>query len=642
MKSIHLLFYTVSKLQVINFPGETLSLSAIANFENTDNEQDVILHGYLGSSANLSKNLRFVQLISKDRTHSIQLVSSSKALPNRDQAAHEMIKKLPMHTPVAVRGLLRKREQQPEQDSGGIQKINHVELDLLSVQSLNDFPSDIIATPDTVFGPEQRHLQLRADVELRKALSFRSDVGLTLRSKLHALGFIDIETPLLFKSTPEGAREFIIPTRRKGFAYALPQSPQQFKQILMGSGIPKYYQIARCFRDEDLRADRQPEFTQLDMEMSFVGAEQVMYTMEDLMQSIWSKYLLHNLPSPFLKLSYTDAMSMYGSDKPDTRLNMQITRVDYLLPGDLVSKISPLQAPVVESLMLRFEQNLSNGSTTIRRFIANFLDSAEGAPFVSNPDGGPGIFVVDSSKPLQGLQALGFEAAERIEEMYQIKDGDLIVLQARRDVPFSGGSTSLGNLRLALHATAVREGHVKPPSGYNPLWVIDFPLFSPITQNEPGQGGSAGLAATHHPFTSPKTAEDVDMLAVDPSKVIGDHYDLVINGVELGGGSRRIHSAEMQEFIMRDILKMGPERLAEFSHLLNVLRAGCPPHAGIALGFDRLVTLMLGKSSVREVIAFPKTGKGEDVLVKSPGRLSDEILKTYFLHIRSSDDRTSV
>lgn len=240
-----------------------MDISTIAELETPAAGQVVILHGYLGSTANLSKSLLFVQLISKDRTCSIQLVSSPKGLPEKDFSAHELVKKLSMHTPVAVRGVLREREQPPEQDSGSIRKIKHVEVDVLSVQSLNEFPSDIIATPDTVFGSDQRHLQLRADVDLRKALCFRSDVGLVLRSQLHDLGFVDIETPLLFKSTPEGAREFIVPTRRKGYAYALPQSPQQFKQILMGSGIPKYYQFARCFRDEDLRADRQPEFTQV-------------------------------------------------------------------------------------------------------------------------------------------------------------------------------------------------------------------------------------------------------------------------------------------------------------------------------------------------------------------------------------------
>lgn len=227
--------------------------------------ENVVLHGYLGSSAGLSKNLYFVQLISKDRARSIQIVSSLKTLKDGDPSAHESIRKLPMHTPVAVQGLLRERKQQPDQETSNVEKIMHVEVDLLSLQPLNEFPSDIIATPDTIFGPEQRHLQLRAEGQLRKALSYRSEVGLTLRSKLHDLGFVEIETPLLFKSTPEGAREFIVPTRRKGLAYALPQSPQQFKQILMGSCIPKYYQFARCFRDEDLRADRQPEFTQVSI-----------------------------------------------------------------------------------------------------------------------------------------------------------------------------------------------------------------------------------------------------------------------------------------------------------------------------------------------------------------------------------------
>lgn len=249
----------------MDFPEETASFTSIATLLEPDTEKTVVLHGYLGSSTSRSKNLLFVQLLSKDRTRSIQIVSSSKALPGKDDSAHKVINRLPMHTPVAVRGLLRKREQPPKQDSGEVEKVKHLELDLLGVQSLNEFPADIIATPDTVFGPHQRHLQLRANTDLRKALITRSEVGLTLRSRLHELGFVDIETPLLFKSTPEGAREFIVPTRRKGFAYALPQSPQQFKQILMGSGIPRYYQFARCFRDENLRADRQPEFTQVSV-----------------------------------------------------------------------------------------------------------------------------------------------------------------------------------------------------------------------------------------------------------------------------------------------------------------------------------------------------------------------------------------
>ncbi|KAL8638358.1 MAG: hypothetical protein Q9228_004484 [Teloschistes exilis] len=615
----------------LTFPDETRSLTSSGSIPLPKGEEIVVLHGYLGSTASLAKKLLFVQLIGKDRTRSIQIVSSAKTLKDGDASAHETIKKLPMHTPVVVRGLLRERKQRPEQDSSEIEKIKHVEVDLLSIQPLNEFPSDIIATPDTLFGPEQRHLQLRSEAELRKALSFRSKVGLTLRSKLDHLGFVDIETPLLFKSTPEGAREFIVPTRRKGFAYALPQSPQQFKQILMGSGIPKYYQFARCFRDEDLRADRQPEFTQLDLEMSFAGAEQVMPIIEDLVRSIWLQHLNVRLPEEFPRMSYEKAMSEYGSDKPDTRLNTILSRLDYLLPGDLTAKITSLQCPIIEAFVLRFDSNPSNDPHITRNFIGSFLDSPDGTPFMANPDGGPGVFVIDSQKPLQGLQALGFEAAERIEDMYRIEDGDLLIVQARVNRPFSGGSTALGNLRLALHAAAVRQGFIKPPIGFAPLWITDFPLFSPTLDSEPGQGGSAGLAATHHPFTSPKTARDVDMLLLDPSKVIGDHYDLVINGIEMGGGSRRIHNAELQALIMRDVLKMRAERLADFSHLLEVLRAGCPPHAGIALGFDRLIALMLGKSSVRDVIAFPKTGKGEDPLVKSPGPLSEATLKTYHL-----------
>jgi aspartyl-tRNA synthetase len=273
----------------------------------------------------------------------------------------------------------------------------------------------------------------------------------------------------------------------------------------------------------------------------------------------------------------------------------------------------------------------------MRQFISGFLDAPSNARFLANPDGGPGVFIYDSSKPLQGLQAFGFEAAEEIERLLEPNNGDAIILQARAKSTFSGGSTALGDLRSALHRAAVKEGLLATPLGFAPLWITDFPLFSPESDadaTEPSQAGSAGLAATHHPFTSPKTAADVDLLATDPARVIGDHYDLVLNGVELGGGSRRIHNADVQRYVMQDVLRMSEARIQQFSHLLQALRAGCPPHAGIALGFDRLVAVMLGKESLRDVIAFPKTGKGDDAMMKSPGPLTEDVLTTYHLKVR--------
>ncbi|KAK1066773.1 aspartate--tRNA ligase msd1, partial [Friedmanniomyces endolithicus] len=254
-----------------------------------------------------------------------------------------------------------------------------------------------------------------------------------------------------------------------------------------------------------------------------------------------------------------------------------------------------------------------------------------------NPDGQPGIFIVDSRKPLQGLQPFGFEAAEQVDEMLALEDGDLLVLQARKKLSFAGGSTPLGNLRLALHKAAVKQGFLPAPKGFAFTWIMDFPLFSPNTDSDPGQGGFAGISSTHHPFTAPKSPGDVDLLLTDPLQAKADHYDLVLNGVELGGGSRRIHNAEMQAFILRDILKMSEVRMRDFDHLIEVLRAGCPPHAGMALGFDRLVAVMLGRESVRDVIAFPKSGRGQDLLVKSPTMMTEEQLKTYHLRIRDGE-----
>ncbi|KAK8214321.1 putative aspartyl-tRNA synthetase [Phyllosticta capitalensis] len=605
----------------------------IKDLQNAELGERVVLHGYLGNRHELSKKFSFVPLIGKDLNQIVQVVSDREYAGN----AHSRFRLEQTNSPVAIEGVVKKRKSAKKGRHQSKFKrhefaIEDVEIWLKKYTPLNTFPKTTQFDKDTVFHSHQRHLQLRSSRELLDALKFRAKVGAICRDELgNKQDFLEVETPLLFKSTPEGAREFLVPTRTKGLAYALPQSPQQYKQTLMASGIPKYYQIAKCFRDEDLRADRQPEFTQLDLEMSFAGAEDVMDCIEGLIRRLWSEMLSQTLPLKFPRMTYNEAMAKYGSDKPDIRLGMEISRIDHLLPADLISKIGPHAFPAVDVFKLRLEDT---PPSKVSRLISNFMKSPEARPFIENPDGQPGVAVIDSSKPLRGLQIFGFEAAERLEEDLGLEDGDVIMIQARKDEPFSGGSTKIGQLRLALHKAAVAAGYLPQPEGFKFLWINDFPLFSPTNDTDPGQGGTAGLASTHHPFTAPKTAEDVDLLATDPAAARADHYDIVVNGVELGGGSRRIHRAEVQEWIMREVLKMKPERIEDFRHLLDILSAGCPPHAGIALGFDRLIAVMLGKESVRDVIAFPKSGKGEDLLVKSPNEVTKEQLEVYHLQLK--------
>ena len=372
--------------------------------------------------------------------------------------------------------------------------------------------------------------------------------------------------------------------------------------------------------------------------MAFANGEDVMEAMErKIIVPLWKSILSIDLLHPFARMSYDQAMSQYGSDKPDLRIPIQpFASMAYLIPADLTSMITGLDEPIVEAMVVPMESTAKE----TRAFIKAFLDSTEGCIFNKNPDGGPGVFIYDSSKPLHGLAAFGFEAVENIERDIELEDGYLIILQARKKALHSGGSTFLGNLRNEIFKAAVSEGLLPAPSWkeFKPLWVTEFPLFSPSDFSEPGQGGNAGFASTHHPFTSPKTPEDVDMLLTDPTKAVGDHYDLVINGEEIGGGSRRIHQAAMQEFIFRQILRMDDNKVREFDHLLEALRAGCPPHAGIALGFDRLVAMLASskfakKMTMRDVIAFPKSGKGDDLLMKSPGAMTDEALEVYHLKL---------
>lgn len=620
--------------KTLNFPAASCSFDDLRRDCTSLLNHEVVLHGYLGTRRDASKTLTFAELRDMHLGSSIQLVSTLTEGQEGSDTAHQQLRLLAEHTPVAITGTVKPRKAPRATTSPGRPGtlITGAEVKVEKVTPLNEFPKDIIMNEDTVFPAEQRHLQLRNDAELRNALAFRSRVARKIRDELgDRHGFIEVETPLLFKSTPEGAREFLVPSRSPGMAYALPQSPQQYKQILMASGIPRYLQIAKCFRDEDLRADRQPEFSQVDLEMAFATGEDVMNVMESVIKMLWSDLLQMDLPDKFARMTYHEAMSRYGSDKPDLRLGCEIRRIEYMLPVDLIQKIGPLDFPIVEVMKIP----ISDDTQQTRKFVNTFMDSPEAQPFIQNPEGQPGIFIVDSRKPLQGLQPFGFEAAEQLEETLSLEDGDLVVIQARKDAPFSGGATPMGNLRLALHKAAVRHNYIAaPPSGFAFTWITDFPLFSPTAENEPGQGGAAGIAATHHPFTAPKTPEDVDLLVTDPLQVTADHYDLVVNGVELGGGSRRIHNAAMQEYIMREVLRMSDERMRDFTHLIEVLRAGCPPHAGMALGFDRLIAVMLGKESVRDAIAFPKSGKGEDVLVKSPARMTADQLETYHLQLK--------
>ena len=618
--------------QSLVFPKATYEFK---DLENVAAPTEVVLHGYIGARRDLSKKFSFIQLISRDFDYNIQLKSAGDT-SEESSLVHEKLKGCRPNSPVVIRGILEPRPDQSCKDALKRHLIKTREISISAFQSLNELPKTLVLNPNTNMGPDQRHLQLRQEKDLRDALRFRANVAQASRDWLQKEhGFFEIETPLLFKSTPEGAREFLVPTRKKGFGYALPQSPQQFKQILMGSGISRYFQIARCFRDEDLRADRQPEFTQLDLEMSFATGEDVMRCVEALIKTLWAVTLQSPLPEIFPRMTYAQTMAQYGSDKPDLRRELEINRVGHLIPADLVAKITHLCNPIVECLIIKCRKGGGDPKSTVE-MVSAFMDSSEGAAFRDNPDGAPGIFVLDTKRPLSGLSAFGFEAAERILELYEPEDGDLLLVQARPDSPFTGGSTALGRLGLELHQLAVSCGLAVPPTGTRPLWVTDFPLFSPAGAgggSELGQGSAAGLVSTHHPFTAPKTPTDVALLATEPARAVGDHYDLVLNGVELGGGSRRIHHAGAQAYVLREVLRMPEARVAEFAHLLAVLRDGCPPHAGFALGFDRLVAVMLGKESIRDVIAFPKSGRGEDPLVKSPGPMTEEALRIYHLKL---------
>jgi aspartyl-tRNA synthetase len=512
-------------------------------------------------------------------------------------------------------------------------------LEVLNMAEVLPFPVDdpeIANKVNEELRLQYRYLDLRRP-EMARNLKLRSKVAIATRSYMDEQGFLEVETPTLFKSTPEGAREFLVPNRREpGTFYALPQSPQQFKQILMVAGVEKYFQLARCYRDEDLRADRQPEFTQVDIEMSFIDREDIYNLIEGLLKRVWKTALNIDVQTPFKRISFEEALNRFGIDKPDTRFAMELVDMteDFRASTFKVFSGAITNGGVVKALNAKGMAGATQGQIeTMTDYAKSF--GAKGLAFIKVERGS------DASSP-QAAGATGaslppiewkspivkfFSEAEKaaLTTKLKIEEGDLILFAADQ---WLNACEILGKIRL--YCADVLKGHGKlviDPHQFNFLWVIEFPLLGfDREQNR--------WYSSHHPFTAPVT-EDIPLLKSDPKRVRGQHYDVVVNGVELGGGSIRIHQPDVQKTIFEELLAIPPDMVkARFGYMLEAFRYGAPPHGGIALGFDRLIAILCGVTSIRDVIAFPKTAKGTDLMTDSPSTVEPKQLRDLYLEVK--------
>ena len=455
-----------------------------------------------------------------------------------------------------------------------------------------------------------RYLDLRRSTNLH-ALKLRHRASHAIRQYFDGHGFLEVETPVLFKSTPEGAREFLTPSRlNPGKFYALPQSPQQYKQMLMVAGIERYYQLARCFRDEDLRADRQPEFTQVDLEMSFIDREDMYALIEGLLKTVWQETLGEEIQTPFLRMPYHEAMNRFGSDKPDMRFGMEIQDFsdDFSSSDFKVFAGAVKSGGAVKAFNAKGLADLTQGELKHLEECAKSL-GAKGLAFIKSEKG-------EWKSPI--LKFLSDQEKDTLKEKLAVEDGDIVFFAAG---PWESSCNILGRVRLEAATLLEKRGQtLRDPKDWKFLWVIDFPLMH--YEEEEGR-----YVASHHPFTAP-VEEDLEFLESDPKKVRGQHYDIVLNGVELGGGSIRIHQPDVQKKVFEDVLKISADVVqSRFGYMLEAFSYGAPPHGGIALGLDRLVTILCNRDSIRDVIAFPKTQKGQDLMTDSPGEATERQLR---------------
>jgi aspartyl-tRNA synthetase len=459
-----------------------------------------------------------------------------------------------------------------------------------------------------------RYLDLRRP-KMRRNLAVRHRAAKAVRDYFDGQGFLEVETPTLFKSTPEGAREYLVPSRlHPGHFYALPQSPQQFKQILMVAGLERYFQIARCYRDEDQRADRQMEFTQIDLEASFIDREGIYTLIEGMLAHVWRTVLGTEIATPFQRLTFAEAMNRFGVDKPDLRFGLELADFSAAFRDSAFKVFASAVAAggVVKAVNGKALADITQGELKQLEDAAKSL-GAKGLAFVKIEGG-------EWKSPI--MKFIGETEKNLLAERLRVEEGDILFFAAG---PWERASTILGRIRLECAALLQKRGKLTlRPDDWRFLWVVDFPLMSFDEEQQ-------RFVATHHPFTAP-VEEDVPLLDTDPQKVRGQHYDVVLNGMELGGGSIRIHQPELQQKVFEQVLKM-PADLVEnrFGYLLRAFRYGAPPHGGIALGLDRMVALLCGTTSIRDVIAFPKTQKGQDLMAQSPSPATPKQLRELHL-----------
>ena len=549
----------------------------------------------------------------RDRTGLLQIVFEEGI----DPKIHDLANSIRIEYVISVKGLIRKRPpgmENPKIPTGEIELVA-TDVEILNTSKTPPFPMDEdLSEVSEAIRLKYRYLEMRALNGLNPFI-FRHKVNQTIRKFLDNKGFLEIETPFLTKSTPEGARDYLVPSRLyPGKFYALPQSPQLFKQILMIAGIDKYYQIVKCFRDEDLRADRQPEFTQLDIEMSFVDENDIMDIIEELLAYLFKETLNITLETPFPKLSYETALRDYGTDRPDIRFDMKLKDLSYLFKDTSfkVFRNTLESGGIIKGL--KAPANFSRKELDDLTKFAQEL-GAKGLAWIKY-DKNANSFEKKWSSPI--VKFFEKSVLEKLEEIFN-------PLEEFATFFFVADKEDIVNFILSeLRNHLAKKLGLIPENKFSFVWIIDFPLFEWDEEEN-------RLVSVHHPFTHPKE-EDISFLETDPLKVKSRAYDIVLNGVEIGGGSIRIHKRELQEKIFK-LLNISPEEAQEkFGFLLTALEYGAPPHGGIAFGLDRLIMLMLGKKSIREVIPFPKTQRAQCLLTGAPSEVRiEQILELHLL-----------